>query len=205
MGEALFALIFAAALVEQAALPPNACQGAMTEGEIELADEPAGPESEQLLAQGHHLLLDLGRGFVGLMMRSTREFAEAPPHSSYDFKLKRGEHIHGNANRRLAKRAAPDLDEVSRSQRWPIRPGGRRIGLDHRRQYQYHDRHPGQSGRTAPGSAKIFANPVNTHMSVVPAFFPVKLRQGDHTLQLSGLTSATTSDFNDFFTVVLLY
>ena len=55
------------------------------------------------------------------------------------------------------------------------------------------------------GSAQIFANPVNTHMSVVPAFFPVKLSQGNHTLQLSGSTSATTSDVNDFFTVVLLY
>lgn len=65
MGQVLFALIFAAALVEQGVLPPNAFQGAMAEGEIELADEPAGPESEQLLAQGHHLLLDLGRGFVG--------------------------------------------------------------------------------------------------------------------------------------------
>jgi len=55
------------------------------------------------------------------------------------------------------------------------------------------------------GSAQIFANPGSTHMSVVPAFFPVELSQGDHTLQLSESTSATTSDFNDFFTVVLQY
>ena len=55
------------------------------------------------------------------------------------------------------------------------------------------------------GAAQIFANPTSTHMNVVPAAFPVKLQQGDHTLVLSGSTPGTVSDYNDFYTVILLY
>jgi hypothetical protein len=55
----------------------------------------------------------------------------------------------------------------------------------------------------ALGSAQIFANTANTHMNVVPAAFAVKLSQGSHTVQLSPATSATASDENDFYTVVL--
>jgi hypothetical protein len=55
------------------------------------------------------------------------------------------------------------------------------------------------------GAAQIFANPASTHMTVVPAVFPVKLSQGSHTLQLSLANAATTSDYNDFYTVVLDY
>jgi hypothetical protein len=55
------------------------------------------------------------------------------------------------------------------------------------------------------GSAQIFANPTSTHMSVVPAVFPVKLSQGSHTLQLSSGNQVTVSDFNDSYMVVLDY
>jgi hypothetical protein len=55
------------------------------------------------------------------------------------------------------------------------------------------------------GTADIFANPPSTHMNVVPAVFPVKLKQGNHTLQLSVANPATISDFNDLYTVVLQY
>ena len=55
------------------------------------------------------------------------------------------------------------------------------------------------------GAAQIFANPAATHMNVVPAVFPIKLQQGNHTLQLSVGTTSTVSDFNDFYTVILQY
>lgn len=55
------------------------------------------------------------------------------------------------------------------------------------------------------GNANIFANPPATHMNVVPMFFPVELDEGNHVLQLSAGTSATVSDYNDFYTVVLQY
>jgi len=55
------------------------------------------------------------------------------------------------------------------------------------------------------GAAQIFANPAATHMNVVPAVFPIKLQQGNHTLQLSVGTTSTVSDYNDFYTVVLQY
>ena len=51
VGQILFALIFSAAFVQQAVSAPDAFQGAVTEGEIELADETASPESGELLAQ----------------------------------------------------------------------------------------------------------------------------------------------------------
>lgn len=43
VSEILFALIFAAAFMEQAVLPPYAFQGRVAEREIELADEAASP------------------------------------------------------------------------------------------------------------------------------------------------------------------
>jgi hypothetical protein len=53
--------------------------------------------------------------------------------------------------------------------------------------------------------APIYANPTATHLSVVPSIVPVTLTQGNHTLQLVAGTSATISDSNDFYTVVLMY
>jgi len=76
MGEVLLALIFATAFPEQAVGPPNALQGAVAEGKIELADEAASTEGGHLLTQSHDLLLDVGRSFARLMMGRTGEFEQ---------------------------------------------------------------------------------------------------------------------------------
>ena len=55
------------------------------------------------------------------------------------------------------------------------------------------------------GEAKIFSNGKATHRSVVPAYIPIKLKEGPHTLTLSPDTTQTVSDFNDFYTVVIHY
>jgi hypothetical protein len=77
VGEVLFALIFALAFFEQTVLAPNALQGAMAEREVELADEAASAESEQLLAKRNRLLYNLGGSLAGLVMRSTGKFDQA--------------------------------------------------------------------------------------------------------------------------------
>ena len=55
------------------------------------------------------------------------------------------------------------------------------------------------------GQAKIFSNGTSTHRAVVPAYIPVKLGDGTHTLTLSAATAQTVSDLNDFYTVVIHY
>jgi hypothetical protein len=55
------------------------------------------------------------------------------------------------------------------------------------------------------GDARIFSNGNATHRSVVPAYIPVHLGQGRHTITLFTDTPQTVSDFNDFYTVVLHY
>jgi hypothetical protein len=56
------------------------------------------------------------------------------------------------------------------------------------------------------GNAQIFSNANATHRAVVPAYIPVKLTQGQHTLTLSAKPGSTTvSDFNDFYTAVIQY
>ena len=55
------------------------------------------------------------------------------------------------------------------------------------------------------GHAKIFSNGNATHRAVVPAYIPVKLSQGPHTITLSAATTQTLSDLNDFYTVVIHY
>ena len=56
------------------------------------------------------------------------------------------------------------------------------------------------------GYAQIFSNGASTHRAVVPAYIPIKLTQGQHTLTLSAKPGTTTvSDFNDFYTAVLNY
>jgi len=58
----------------------------------------------------------------------------------------------------------------------------------------------------AVGTAQIFSNANATHRAVVPAYIPVKLTQGQHTLALSPITPGTTvSDYNDFYTAVIHY
>src|SRR5258708_5235086 len=76
-GEVLFTLIFTLPFFEQTVLTPNALQGTMAEGKIELADEAANAEGEQLPAQSDDLLFDGGGSFAGLVMRSAEKFEEA--------------------------------------------------------------------------------------------------------------------------------
>jgi len=58
-------------------LAPNALQGAMAEREVELADEAASAESEQLLAKRNHLLFNVGGSFAGLVMWSAGKLDQA--------------------------------------------------------------------------------------------------------------------------------
>lgn len=55
------------------------------------------------------------------------------------------------------------------------------------------------------GAAQIWSNGTATHRAVVPAYIPIKLTQGAHTLSLSANSGATLSDLNDFFTAVIHY
>jgi hypothetical protein len=58
----------------------------------------------------------------------------------------------------------------------------------------------------AVGKAQIFSNGASTHRTVVPAYIPLQLKFGQHSLTLSALPgTSTTSDFNDFYTAVLHY
>src|SRR5687768_5886033 len=57
----------------------------------------------------------------------------------------------------------------------------------------------------AVGSAQLFSNTASTHRNVVTAYIQVKLAQGQHVVTLGPSTAPTTSDLNDFFTVVLHY
>ena len=56
----------------------------------------------------------------------------------------------------------------------------------------------------ALGKAQIFSNTASTHRAVVPAYIPLQLKFGQHSLTLSALPN-TVSDVNDFYTAVLHY
>jgi hypothetical protein len=62
----------------------------------------------------------------------------------------------------------------------------------------------GLDGKAA-GTAQIFSNGNATHRAVVPAYIPIQLSQGPHTLTLSPSPGATVSDYNDFYTAVIHY
>lgn len=55
------------------------------------------------------------------------------------------------------------------------------------------------------GRALIFSNGAATHRAVVPAYIPIKLQQGPHTLILSVQTTNTLTDYNDFYTAAIYY
>lgn len=55
------------------------------------------------------------------------------------------------------------------------------------------------------GAAQIYSNGTATHRAVVPAYVPIQLSQGQHTLSLYPNTASTVSDFNDFFTAAIGY
>ncbi|PYS47797.1 MAG: hypothetical protein DMF68_15100, partial [Acidobacteria bacterium] len=50
------------------------------------------------------------------------------------------------------------------------------------------------------GWAQIFSNGNATHRTVIPAYIPIQLSEGQHTLTLFLYTGETTSDSNDFYT-----
>jgi hypothetical protein len=58
---------------------------------------------------------------------------------------------------------------------------------------------------TVIGAAQIFSNGTATHRAVVPAYIPIQLSQGQHTLSLYGNTAPSVSDYNDFYTAVIFY
>jgi hypothetical protein len=55
------------------------------------------------------------------------------------------------------------------------------------------------------GAAQLFTNGVSTHQTVVPAYIPIQLSEGQHTLYLYLNNGATLSDYNDFYTAVIHY
>jgi hypothetical protein len=58
----------------------------------------------------------------------------------------------------------------------------------------------------AVGKAQLFSNGSTTHRAVVPAYVPLQLAFGQHSITLSALPgTSTVSDQNDFFTAVLHY
>jgi hypothetical protein len=61
-------------------------------------------------------------------------------------------------------------------------------------------------GGAPAGTANIFSNTSSTHRAVVPAYIPLQLAFGQHSITLSAQPGTTTvSDFNDFYTAVLHY
>lgn len=56
----------------------------------------------------------------------------------------------------------------------------------------------------AVGTAQIFSNGGSTHRAVVPAYIPLQLNEGPHTLTLSA-ASGTVSDQNDLYAAVIHY
>jgi hypothetical protein len=55
------------------------------------------------------------------------------------------------------------------------------------------------------GAAQIFANAASMHLAVVPAYIPIQLSQGEHTLYLYLVSGETQCDENDFINAVLHY
>jgi len=53
------------------------------------------------------------------------------------------------------------------------------------------------------GKAQIWSNGNGTHRTVVPGYFPLKLGQGQHTVELDN--AGGVSDYNDLYTAVLHY
>lgn len=55
------------------------------------------------------------------------------------------------------------------------------------------------------GQALIFSNGKSTHRALIPVYLPAKLTFGPHAVTLVAINAATTSDYNDFFNVILDY
>lgn len=76
-GQVLFALIFTAAFFDQAVLAPDAFQGTMGKGQVELADQASSAQGGEFLAQGDHLLLDRAGCRLRLVMRLAGDLPQA--------------------------------------------------------------------------------------------------------------------------------
>ncbi len=70
VGQVLFSLVFAAALFDQSVDAPDAFERSVADGEIEFADEAAGAEGGQGLAQFDQLRFALRGRFVRLVVAS---------------------------------------------------------------------------------------------------------------------------------------
>lgn len=55
------------------------------------------------------------------------------------------------------------------------------------------------------GTAQVFSNGTATHRPCVPAYIPIQLSPGSHTLTLSVTNPTTISDSNDLYTAVIHY
>ena len=75
--QVLFALVFAAALVDQSVPVPDAFERVMADGQIEFANEAASAESGQGLAEGDQLSLDGRRRLVRLVVWRARVLGQA--------------------------------------------------------------------------------------------------------------------------------
>ncbi len=71
------ALILLAAAVDEAASVPDALQGAMARGEVELTNEAARAKGRQPAAEFDSLLFDLGGSLMGLIARSVGMLLQA--------------------------------------------------------------------------------------------------------------------------------
>ena len=76
-GEVLFALVFPAPFADQPVLAPDALNGHVADGQVELALQARGTEGGQLPSESENLLLDLGRGLPRRVMRSAAVFLQA--------------------------------------------------------------------------------------------------------------------------------
>jgi hypothetical protein len=57
----------------------------------------------------------------------------------------------------------------------------------------------------AIGTISGFTNEPTSHKTLVPAFFPANLTFGDHEVRLEVQSSGTVTDYNDNFSVTLIY
>jgi hypothetical protein len=55
------------------------------------------------------------------------------------------------------------------------------------------------------GGAEIYSNAASTHRALVSSYIPVKLTLDKHTVTLLPTNSATVSDANDLFNLVLMF
>ena len=76
VGQVLLALIFSAALFHQPLRAPNTFPGAVTEREIEFANQTARSEGGELLAESDDLLFEFGGSLARLPMRSPGAFGQ---------------------------------------------------------------------------------------------------------------------------------